>query len=133
MATVVIDASALIEAMIGAEPVQPLRRRVLASELAAPDLIICEVLNVLRRRARVDAVGRAQANRAAWWLARAPIATTGHRALIDRAWELCDSLSAYDAQYVALAEQLDVPLITCDAKLAGSHGHKVDIEVYPVS
>ncbi|WP_309115557.1 hypothetical protein [Saccharothrix sp.] len=38
-----------------------------------------------------------------------------------------------DAFYVALAERLGVPLITCDAKLAGSNGHQVDIEVYPVS
>lgn len=130
MATVVIDASALIEVLIGAEPSQPLRQRLLTSELTAPDLIITEVLNVLRRRARVSSTGRAQADRAAWWLTRAPIATVGYRALVDRVWDLCDSITAYDAHYVALAEQLGAPLITCDAKLAKSHGHKVDIEVY---
>ncbi len=42
-------------------------------------------------------------------------------------------MTAYDAAYVALAEQLDIPLVTCDAKLAGSHGHKVQIELYPRS
>jgi predicted nucleic acid-binding protein len=133
VATAVIDASALVEVLIGAEPVQPLRHRVLTSELAAPELITCEVLHVLRRRARTDSTGRAQADRAAWWLARTPIAIAGHRMLIDRVWDLCDSITGYDAHYVALAEQLDVPLITCDVKLAGSNGHKVDIEVYPIS
>ena len=36
-------------------------------------------------------------------------------------------MSAYDAAYVALAEALDVPLLTCDAKLARSHGHRAKI------
>ena len=33
------------------------------------------------------------------------------------------------AAYVALAEALDAPLITCDAKLARSHGHRAVIEL----
>jgi predicted nucleic acid-binding protein len=40
-------------------------------------------------------------------------------------------MSAYDAAYVALAERLGVPLVTCDAKLAGAHGHQAKIELYP--
>jgi predicted nucleic acid-binding protein len=42
---------------------------------------------------------------------------------------LRDSITAYDATYVVLAEALDVPLITCDAKLARSHGHGARIEL----
>lgn len=53
--------------------------------------------------------------------------------LIQRVWELRHSITAYDASYVALAEQLDIPLITCDAKLAGSNGHKAEIELYSTS
>lgn len=41
--------------------------------------------------------------------------------------------SAYDATYIALAGQLDVPLVTCDARLAASHGHRATIEPYPLS
>jgi len=30
-----------------------------------------------------------------------------------------------------LAERLDIPLVTCDAKLAKSNGHNAKIELYP--
>jgi predicted nucleic acid-binding protein len=62
-----------------------------------------------------------------------PITETSHLALVSRMWELRHSITAYDAAYVALAEHLDVPLITCDGKLARSHGHNAKIELYPVS
>jgi len=52
-----------------------------------------------------------------------------HRSLLPRVWELRDSLTAYDAAYVALAEALDAPLLTCDAKLAGARGHRATIEL----
>jgi len=53
--------------------------------------------------------------------------------LIERIWELRHTITAYDASYVALAELLDVPLVTCDAKLATSNGHKAEIELYESS
>jgi len=49
--------------------------------------------------------------------------------LLARVWSLRDSITAYDAAYVVLAEILDCPLITCDAKLARSHGHEARIEL----
>ena len=33
-------------------------------------------------------------------------------------WELQHNASAYDATYLAFAEQLDVPLVTADRRLA---------------
>ena len=55
-----------------------------------------------------------------------------HRPLFRRMWGLRASLSAYDATYVALAEALAAPMLTCDDKLARTHGHKAKIEVVPV-
>jgi predicted nucleic acid-binding protein len=52
-----------------------------------------------------------------------------HKDLLERVWSLRDSITAYDAAYVVLAEILDCPLITCDAKLARSHGHRARIEL----
>lgn len=42
--------------------------------------------------------------------------------LLQRIWELRANITAYDAAYVALAEQLGATLITCDAKLSASGG-----------
>lgn len=47
--------------------------------------------------------------------------------LLLRAWALRHTLTSYDAVYVALAESLRAPLLTCDARLARSHGHTAEI------
>lgn len=52
------------------------------------------------------------------------------RGLWPRVRELNHNLSAYDAQYVALAEALDLPLITCDARIARSGAAKCAVEVF---
>jgi predicted nucleic acid-binding protein len=48
-------------------------------------------------------------------------------------WELRDNLTAYDATFVALAEFLGAPLITCDARLARAPGHGASVELFSVS
>ncbi len=53
-----------------------------------------------------------------------------HTPLADAIWELRDSLTAYDAAFVSLAEALGVPLITCDAKLASAAGDRVQVELF---
>jgi predicted nucleic acid-binding protein len=52
-----------------------------------------------------------------------------HLDLLTRAWKLRENVTAYDAMYVALAEALDAPIITCDAPLAKAPGHRAHIEV----
>jgi len=48
---------------------------------------------------------------------------------LGRAWKLRDNLSAYDAMYVALAEVIGAPLVTCEGPLAKAPGHRARIEV----
>lgn len=62
-------------------------------------------------------------------LAKLAIERHEHKSLVPRIWQLRDSLTAYDGAYVALAEALQSPLLTCDAKLARSHGHFAQIEL----
>lgn len=57
------------------------------------------------------------------------IKRAAHHDMLPRIWQLRDSITAYDSAYVTLAEALDVPLVTCDAKLARSHGHGAEIEL----
>jgi predicted nucleic acid-binding protein len=42
--------------------------------------------------------------------------------LLQRRWDLRADVTAYDAAYVALAEQLAAPVLTCDGKLAAATG-----------
>ena len=58
-----------------------------------------------------------------------PVQLYPHSALLPRIWELRHNITAHDAAYIALAEVLDVPLLTRDRKLANSTGHHARIEV----
>jgi predicted nucleic acid-binding protein len=57
-----------------------------------------------------------------------PLRRAPHRALLGRCWELRDNLTVYDAAYVALAEALDVTLLTGDGRLARATGPRCRIE-----
>jgi predicted nucleic acid-binding protein len=52
-----------------------------------------------------------------------------HAALLSRVWELRENLTAYDAVYIALADTLEAPLVTTDARLARAPGVGVTVEV----
>ncbi|GII90961.1 type II toxin-antitoxin system VapC family toxin [Sinosporangium siamense] len=56
-----------------------------------------------------------------------PIERHPGRVLTDRMWELKSNFTACDAAYIALAELLDCPLVTGDAKLIGPHRATVDL------
>jgi predicted nucleic acid-binding protein len=58
-----------------------------------------------------------------------PTVRHSHHPFLPRIWTLRDNLTAYDAMYVALAEVLKAPLLTCDRKLAAAPGHNARIEV----
>jgi predicted nucleic acid-binding protein len=129
--TLVADASAVVALLVD----QGAAGRWVAGQLAghvltAPELLPFEVANALRRqvRARLLHVDRA---------------TAAHRAMVDahvelwpyaplsrRVWALRDQLSSYDAAYVAVAELVDAPLITLDARLARGVSADCEIRVF---
>jgi predicted nucleic acid-binding protein len=47
---------------------------------------------------------------------------------LGRIWALSHVVTPYDAVYIALAEALDIVLVTADARLARAPGVKCDIE-----
>ena len=52
-----------------------------------------------------------------------------HLDLLTRAWKLRENVTVHDAMYIALAEALDAPMVTCDAPLGRAPGHRARIEV----
>jgi predicted nucleic acid-binding protein len=128
---IVLDASALLEILLRTPLAERLMDRALeASErIHVPHLLDVEVTQVLRRLVQRKEVTVARAEQALDDLAKLLIERHEHQSLVRRVWQLRDSISAYDGVYVALAEALDAPLLTCDAKLAGAHGHRATIEL----
>lgn len=122
---IVVDASAMIEALIGRAPDESLLQA-LTGQVTAPNLLDVEVLSVLRG---LTLGGRLSAVRAEEALADYLDLALDRREigpLSSRVWGLRHQFTACDAAYLALAEALDAPLYTCDRKLATpGHGAKV--------
>lgn len=126
----VVDASVLFEVLVGTGRAEPIRRR-LAADLdhTAPHLVDVEVLGVIRRHHLFGGLDLTAATQAVDDLRDWPGERVGHRPLLTRAWELRATVRHADAVYVALAEALDSPLLTTDARLAGAPGPTCRIEV----
>jgi predicted nucleic acid-binding protein len=88
-----------------------------------------EVTQGLRRLVRTGEVSPDRAADAIADLADLDLHRHPHIDLVTRAWKLRENVTAYDAMYVALAEALDAPMVTCDAPLARAAGHRAHIEV----
>ena len=83
---------------------------------------------MLRRYEREGELIATRAQQAMDDLADLALERYSHRVLLPRAWQLRSNLTAYDAAYVALAELLEAPLITADARLARApHGAIIDL------
>jgi predicted nucleic acid-binding protein len=127
----VLDTSAVIAALCGRPPSDALLERLSGdSDLAAPHLLDIEFLHALRRLVLGGQLGEDRAGDARDDFAALAITRYEHTMLADRVWELRHGLTAYDATFVALAELLDVPLVTFDARLARGAGHQATVELF---
>lgn len=128
---IVVDASAVIEVLLGTPAARRITERLFAEgeTLHAPHLLDVEIAQVLRRYALAGAFGSERGGEALEDLADLPIARYPHQPFLSRIWELRHNVTAYDAAYLALAEALAAPLVTRDAKLASAAGHRARIEL----
>lgn len=127
---IVVDASVLAVALSddgtdGANARQRLRGEV----LAAPELIDPEVLSVLRRGVAGGAMTAQRGAQALTDLIDLPLRRAPHHPLLRRCWELRHTVTSNDACYVALAEILDVTLLTADRRLADAPGMQCSVEI----
>jgi predicted nucleic acid-binding protein len=119
---VVTEASALLEYLLGTERAGPVRNvlRGLDVDLHVPALCDVEVAAGLRRALLHKALSPARATEALEDYVDLPVSRHGHLALMSRIFDLRANFSAYDATYVALAEQLEADLLTADERLSRS-------------
>ncbi len=125
---IVVDASAVVAALVGDGHS---RATIDHQHLHTPHIVDAELANALRRLAHTGAISAKQGWRALeTWSA---VAATRYPllGLLARVWELRDNLSAYDGAYVALAEALDCPLVTADARISRAPGLRCCVIVVP--
>ena len=127
---IVIEASAMVDALVG-EPANPQLLAVLADEeLHAPALLDFEVASALRGHLLGFKLKRAKLDAAVEDFGALQIERHHLTGLLRHILRLRDTFTVYDAASVVLAQALDVPLVTSDAKLAGADRFGVKVEVF---
>lgn len=128
---IVLDASALLELILSTSAGKQLAQRLDSprESLHVPHITDLEILNALRRELRAGRIDAERATNALHFLANLDLDRHSHEPLIRRIWELRDNLSACDAACVALAEILDCPLLTADARLSRASGARCTMEL----
>ena len=126
---IVVDASALAVALgdDGTDG-QHARERLADETLVAPELVDTEVVSVWRRHVAAKLMPARRAAGAVADLADLPLRRSSHQPLLQRIWELRHVVTPHDAAYIALAEALDVVLVTADTRLSRASGVRCEIE-----
>jgi predicted nucleic acid-binding protein len=128
---IVVDACVLSDALVDDGPLGKSARRALTGDpyWAAPaQLLLVEVVSVIRGRTLAGKVGTARAQEAIDALPALVIENVHVAELVERMWQLRDNLTAFDAAYVAAAEALGCPLVTGDRRLAKAPGVRCEVE-----
>lgn len=130
--TIVVDASAIVAALVDSGSDGEWAESMLAREdLVAPYLMPVEVANTLRRAVRAGDLSVDVAALAHGDLIRLRVDLFPYEPHAERVWKLRDNLTAYDAWYVALAEALDLPLVTLDRRVASAPGPRCEFRLPP--
>ena len=129
---IVLDASAAVDWLLQTPAGQRIEERIYARKdtLHTVHLLDVEFAQVLRRLVREGTLARKRAEEAMEDLIALRVTRYAPVLLLNRIWQLRQNLSAYDAAYVALAEELAAPLITRDQTIAAAPGHAAMIEVF---
>jgi predicted nucleic acid-binding protein len=129
---IVLDASAAVDWLLGTAPGSRIEERIYSGHetIYSVHHIDVEVAQVLRRLVFQRLITPERGEQALADLAALRVVRYAPMLLLDRIWALRQNLSAYDAAYVALAEQLEAPLITRDRHIAASPGHTASVEVF---
>jgi predicted nucleic acid-binding protein len=123
--SIVVDSSVVVAALLDTGAHGVWAERILEQHaLYAPEHLPVEVTNVIRRLERGKAITESEANGAFQDLMELDLELHGFEGFGERIWELRHNVAIYDGWYVALAEALDTPLATLDARLVKADGPK---------
>lgn len=127
---IVVDASAVVDMLLRTPAGERVERRMEsdAGPFHTAHLIDPEVVGALSRLVRAGKIRPEIGTRCIGEFARLPLERHAHEPLVARAWELRENVRSYDAMYVVIAELAGCPLVTTDAALARSSGHRATIE-----
>ena len=86
--------------------------------LWAPELIFAELGNVCWKRVQRKELDSQQASMIVQDFLASPLRIEGHAAVLEHAWRIAVEYgrSVYDSLYLALANQIDAPLVTADLR-----------------
>ena len=118
---IVVDASTVVAALLDSGPDGRWAEDQLRSgPVVAPNLLLVEVSNVLRRAELTGEISPESAALAFDALQSLPFDAVAFEACAERIWELRHTVTAYDAFYVAIALTHQAPLATLDRKMGSS-------------
>ncbi|MDE0376162.1 MAG: type II toxin-antitoxin system VapC family toxin [bacterium] len=124
----VVDSSVLVAALVDTTNDGLWAEEVISEgPLAAPELALAEVTNVLRRMELSVRLSSLEATASHRDLLRLDLDLYPFAPFADRVWALRANLTCYDAWYVALAEALDFPLVTLDRRIGRSPGLQCEV------
>ncbi|HWE91202.1 MAG TPA: type II toxin-antitoxin system VapC family toxin [Pseudonocardiaceae bacterium] len=115
---VVVDASAMVDLLVGRSRAAAVQARIEDAVLAAPAHLDLEVLSALGRMSRAGKLSAEEVDQRLAVLGRMPVTRHMLPGLLAEAWTRRSDMRLSDALYVELAAQLDVPLVTTDLRLA---------------
>ena len=122
----VVDCSALFDNLVLSR-VTRLTEGFAEGRFHAPQLIDYEFMAVLRRHVASGRLGASDATDKLDYFALFDLERHSIELLRHRIWSLRHNFSPYDASYVALAEALDLPLVTSDLRLANAASRYCDV------
>ena len=125
----VLDAPVVVDALVVAGPAGDLGRSEMRKlgELQVPVIFPAEVMSALRSLVHQRALSSVRAAAAITEILSVKMLSYPFEPFARRIWELRDSLTIYDAWYVALAERLGTELVTADKRLAGASGPRCSV------
>ena len=128
---IVAHASAILEVLLNTPAGAGIARQILAvgQSVHVPHLIDVEILHVLRRLDRTGEIRGIRSRQIFQDYTDLPLNRYPHTILANRIWELRHNWTAYDAAYIALAEELSAPVLTRDRALATGPGHRAKVIV----